>query len=56
MPCCYAQLTSRVTTVDREIFAVKIFSSVRGVTKIKREKFKYAYTLRCRTVERRNIF
>ena len=36
-----------MNTVDREIFAIKIFSSVWGVTKIKRaKKLKYIYVLR----------
>ena len=36
-----------MNTVDREIFAIKIFSSVRGVTEIKcAKKLKYIYALR----------
>ena len=44
----------KVLGIDNwEIFAVKIFSLVHGVAKIKRMKY---YTLCCRTVEGQNIF
>ena len=53
----YIQPVLEVTfTVDREIFATKIFSSTRWATKIKREKLKGVYVLRCGTIERWNIF